>query len=66
MPLHNCKKLRQSNEESVQIFAERLLALAEEAYVGHGQTSNAAIEHQSVGFFVGLEHGYLKNENNEG
>jgi hypothetical protein len=52
--------MRQYKNENVQIFAERLLALAEIAY--RGTDGNLAlIERQLIGFFVsGLYENYLK------
>ncbi len=54
--------VKQTHGESVQMYAERLLNLAEEAYaelVGDG--NGRAIERQLVGFFTnGLAHDYLK------
>ena len=56
------QKLKQNPGESVQIFAERLLNLAEDAYVGLGVNRNfPAVERQLVGFFIdGLAYDYLK------
>ena len=54
------RKIKQKSEENVQLYAERLLSLAEKAFTGkNGRV--AAIERQLVGFFVdGLVHDYLK------
>ena len=54
------RMVKQKSDENVQLFAERLLALAEEAFIGQtGGTT--AIERQLVGFFIdGLAHDYLK------
>ena len=54
------RKLKQAREESVQMFAERMLTLAEEAYRDQpgGVEAN---ERQLVVFFIdGLLHDYLK------
>ena len=54
------RKIKQKPEENVQLYAERLLSLAEEAFTGQNG-GVAAIERQLVGFFVeGLVHVYLK------
>ena len=54
------RKIKQRPEENVQLYAERLLSLAEEAFKGQNG-GVAAIERQLVGFFVdGLVHDYLK------
>ncbi|CAG2189918.1 unnamed protein product [Mytilus edulis] len=54
------RQLKQKGDESVQIYAENLLNLANEAYSdldGH----NDAIERELVGIFIdGLAHSYLK------
>ncbi|VDI78111.1 Hypothetical predicted protein, partial [Mytilus galloprovincialis] len=54
------RQLKQKGDESVQIYAENLLNLANEAYSdldGH----NEAIERELVGIFIdGLAHSYLK------
>ena len=54
------RKIKQKPEENVQLYAERLLSLAEEAFTGqNGGVS--AIERQLVGFFVdGFAYDYLK------
>jgi len=44
------RKLKQAREESVQMFAEHMLALAEEAYRDESGGVEA-IERQLVGFF---------------
>lgn len=55
------RKLKQKPRESVQVFAERLLSLAEEAYQNMGDGAQAAIEAQLIGFFIdGLNENYLK------
>ncbi|XP_060082374.1 uncharacterized protein LOC132561689 [Ylistrum balloti] len=46
------RKAKQKSDDSVQIFAEKLLALADEAYANM-QRGNPAVEQQLVGFFVG-------------
>ena len=54
------RKCKQKQGESVQIFAERLLALAEEAYANESSGAKI-IDRQLVGFFIdGLYHDYLK------
>lgn len=54
------RKVKQKSDENVQLFAERLLTLAEEAFTGQNG-GIAAIERQLVGFFIdGLAHDYLK------
>ena len=54
------RKIKQKPEENVQLYAKRLLSLAEEAFTGQNG-GVAAIERQLVGFFVdGLVHDYLK------
>ena len=55
------RRVRQERGESVQIYAERLLAIAEDAFQGQDQADLAAIERQLVGFFIeGLAFDYLK------
>lgn len=56
------RNVKQTAGESVQLYAERLLNLSEEAYEGLEQDRNAAaIERQLVGFFIdGLAYDYLK------
>ncbi|XP_067655940.1 uncharacterized protein [Haliotis asinina] len=57
------RMLKQKQYESVQMFTERLLNMASEAYTGlrHDGGNGAAIERQLVGFFIdGLSHDYLK------
>jgi hypothetical protein len=50
----------QRRHENVQLFAERLLAIAEDAYACM-DVSTAAIERQLIGFFTdGLVHDELK------
>ena len=54
------RQTRQKPHETVQVFAERLFALAQEAFAGQ-QGGLAAVENQMIGFFVdGLQHDYLK------
>ena len=55
------RRVKQERHESVQIYAERLLAIAEDAFDGQDQADLAAIERQLVGFFIdGLAFDYLK------
>ena len=55
------RRVRQEKNESVQLYAERLLAIAEDAFQGQDQADLAAIERQLVGFFIdGLVYDYLK------
>ena len=57
------RRIRQERNENVQIYAERLLNLAEDAFQGEGQNPAelAPIERQLVGFFTdGLYYDYLK------
>lgn len=52
--------VKQSPDENVQLFAERLLALAEESFIDQ-QGGLQAVETQLIGFFIdGLAHNYLK------
>ena len=54
------RKIKQKPEENVQLHAERLLSLAEEAFTGQNG-GMAAIEMQLVWFFIdGLAHNNLK------
>ena len=54
------QKIKQKPEENVQLYAERLLSLAEEAFTGQNG-GVAANERQLVGFFIdGLAHDYLQ------
>ena len=54
------KKIKQGPSENVQLFAERLLALARDAFQGQ-DGNNVAVERQLIGFFVdGLHHDYLR------
>ena len=54
------RKKKQKPEENVQLYAERLLSLAEEAFTGQNG-GVAAIERQLVWFFIdGLAHDNLK------
>lgn len=55
------RSVRQQPNENVQIYAERLLSLAQEAFVNPQQQDLAAVERQIIGFFIdGLSHDYLK------
>ena len=55
------RRVRQERSESVQIFAERLPAITEDAFQDQDQADLAAIERQAVGFFIdGLAFDYLK------
>ena len=55
------RRVQQERGESVPIYAERLLAIAEDAFQGQNQVDLATIERQLVGFFVGrLAFDYLK------
>ncbi|MEW8547733.1 MAG: hypothetical protein AB2693_29850 [Candidatus Thiodiazotropha sp.] len=57
------RRIRQEKDENVQIYAERLLNLAEDAFQGEGQNPGelAPIERQLVGYFTdGLYYDYLK------
>ena len=55
------RKVKQRSDENVQIYAERLLSLAEEAYARVQDGGAAAIERQLIGFFIdGLTFHYLK------
>ena len=54
------RKVKQAPHENVQLFAERLLALAEEAFAGQ-PGGLPIVETQLIGFFIdGLAHDYLK------
>ncbi|CAG2255163.1 unnamed protein product [Mytilus edulis] len=54
------RQLKQKGDESVQIYAENLLNLANEAY-SDLDGNNEAIERELVGIFIdGLAHSYLK------
>ena len=54
------RQTKQKPSETVQVYAERLYALAQEAFAGQ-QGGQAAVEGQMVGFFIdGLHHDYLK------
>ena len=55
------KKIKQGPSENVQLFAERLLALARDAFQGQ-DGKNVAVERQLIGFFFvdGLHHDYLR------
>ena len=59
------RRIRQERNENVQIYAERLLNLAEDDFQGEGQNPAelAPIERQLVGFFTdGLYYDYLKTK----
>lgn len=52
------RKIKQKQGENIQVYAERLLALADEAYPNQ---VHAAIDQQLIGFFIdGLQHDYMK------
>lgn len=52
------RKVRQKPNENIQVYAERLLALAEDAFLGQ---MGDAVQTQLVGFFIdGLAHDYMK------
>ena len=54
------RKVKQNPTENVQLFAERLMALAEEAFEGQAEGLQT-VETQLIGFFIdGLAHDYLK------
>ncbi|MEW8543127.1 MAG: hypothetical protein AB2693_06290 [Candidatus Thiodiazotropha sp.] len=54
------RKVRQGSTENVQLYAERLLALARDAFEGQDGNNNA-VERQLIGFFAdGLYHDYLR------
>lgn len=54
------RAIKQTPGENVQIYAERLLTMAEEAFVGHNGDL-IVIERQLIGFFIdGLAHDFLK------
>ena len=58
--LYLLKHVKQNKDENVQVFAERLLTLATDAYEGQDGGLGAA-DMQLVGFFVdGLAHDFLK------
>ncbi|XP_033726166.1 uncharacterized protein LOC117315870 [Pecten maximus] len=53
--------MKQGREENVEIFGERLLGIARDAFDGHIMGANAAIDRQLVGFFTkGLHQNYLR------
>jgi len=53
------RKVKQIHDESVQIYAERLLSVAEDAYPTPGD--QAVVEHQLINIFIdGLCQDYLK------
>ena len=55
------RRVCQEKNESVQLYAERLLAIVEDAFQGQDHADLAAIERQLVGFFIdGLVYDYLK------
>ena len=55
------RRVQQERGESVQIYAERRLAIAEDAFQGQDQADLAVIERQLVGFITdGLAFDYLK------
>ena len=62
-PMHAFTLLRtikQHTSESCQLYAERLLSLAQQAFEGCDQNLQL-IERQLIGFFIdGLQHDYLK------
>ena len=61
LALSMLRRVKQDRNESVQIFAERLLSIAEDAFQGQGPADLNAIERQLVGFFIdGLAFDYLK------
>ena len=45
------RKVRQKEGESVQVYAERIMSLAEDAFGGQGM-QNQAIQDQLIGFFT--------------
>lgn len=52
------RKVKQKQEESIQVYAERLMALGEEAFPNQ---VNVAVDQQLIGFFIdGLLHDYMK------
>ena len=52
------RRVRQKSSEPIQVYAERLLALGEDAFEGQG---DAAIQRQLVGYFIdGLSQDYMK------
>lgn len=52
------RNVKQAPHETVQLFAERLIALAEEAFAGQ-PGGLQAVEIQLIGFFIdGLAHDY--------
>ena len=54
-------RMRQNRGETVPMFAERLLALAEEAFPARDDRAHPAIQRQLIGFFVdGLSKDQLK------
>ena len=54
------RKVRQKEGESVQVYAERIMSLAEDAFGGQGML-NRPIQDQLVGFFTdGLYQDYMK------
>ena len=54
------RKVRQKEGESVQVYAERIMSLAEDAFGGQGM-QNQAIQDQLIGFFTdGLSQDFMK------
>ncbi|MCG7874780.1 MAG: hypothetical protein N0C90_00440 [Candidatus Thiodiazotropha endolucinida] len=54
------RKVKQKYDENVQLFGERILALARDAFAGQDPTLDA-VQRQLIGFFVdGLHHDYLR------
>jgi len=54
------RNIKQGHNENLQVFGERILALAEEI-ITEGQGDIAVLESQLIGFFIdGLNHDYLK------
>ena len=54
------RKVRQREGESVQVYAERIMSLAEDAFGGQGM-QNQAIQDQLIGFFTdGLSQDFMK------
>ena len=52
------RKVRQKPNENIQVYAERMLALAEDAFIGQMGDS---VQTQLVGFFIDrLAHDYMK------
>ena len=54
------RKVRQKHDENVQLYGERMLSLARDAFEGQDATQ-VAVQRQLIGFFVdGLYHDYLR------